>query len=255
METILSLSIFAAGAVFGSFFLLISDRSCLERYRTSPAALLFERSHCEYCETRLAAGDLIPFLSYVRNGGRCRHCNSTLSIRYPVAEAASGACALIIYSAMGVTLQSISLFFIISSVLYISYTDIRCMIIPDTYLALMAVWVLASRIHAGLSMNNLYGLLFLGGVFLLILFVFPGAFGGGDVKYGAVIGLFFGFPLSVVVLEAALITGSLYGIAYAVASGKGMRIRIPFGPFLSTGFLIALLWGTDILVIYSGIFM
>lgn len=244
---------FVLGTVFGSFFLLVSDRSCQKEYQKRTASLLLAPSHCEYCNARLGPLDLIPVLSFIRNRMRCRHCGSQLSIRYPVFEIVSGIIAMSVYNYSGFTVLSITFYFILMIAISISYTDIRSMRIPDLLLIFLAITVVV-RLFVGFSRENIYGFLFLGGLFLIILFIFPGAFGGGDVKYGALIGLCCGFPLSVVVLEIALISGSLFGIAYALISGRGMRIKIPFGPFLSLGFIASLLYGSEILMLYHGFF-
>lgn len=48
--------------------------------------LCFPRSHCPKCGTPIAARDNIPVVGYVLLGGRCRHCQSTIGLRYPLVE-------------------------------------------------------------------------------------------------------------------------------------------------------------------------
>jgi prepilin signal peptidase PulO-like enzyme (type II secretory pathway) len=40
------------------------------------------RSHCPTCGTTLQARDLVPLLSWLSTGGRCRHCGATIGARY-----------------------------------------------------------------------------------------------------------------------------------------------------------------------------
>ena len=70
--------------------------------------------------------------------------------------------------------------------------------------------------------------------------------GGGDFKYGIFLGLAFGFPNSIVVLMLAFLLGSLVGIFLIVVNKKKFGQTIPFGPFLSLGWLIVLFWGDKI---------
>jgi leader peptidase (prepilin peptidase)/N-methyltransferase len=74
--------------------------------------------------------------------------------------------------------------------------------------------------------------------------------GGGDIKLIAMIGAWMGWrPLPIVVLISAL-AGTLIGGIFIVASGKGARARIPFGPFLALGALIYLFFGNEIIIWY-----
>jgi leader peptidase (prepilin peptidase)/N-methyltransferase len=89
--------------------------------------------------------------------------------------------------------------------------------------------------------------------FALILLAFPGGFGGGDLKFASAIGLFCGWELSIVAVEAALISGAVAGAAYAAITRKGLRIRFPFAPFLALGFGVAVLYGRDIILLYKNL--
>ena len=48
------------------------------------------RSHCTACGTELAGIDNVPVLSWVALRGRCRHCTTPISFRYPVVELLTG---------------------------------------------------------------------------------------------------------------------------------------------------------------------
>ena len=64
--------------------------------------------------------------------------------------------------------------------------------------------------------------------------------GLGDVKLGAVLGLYLG-PAVVAALLVAFATGAVAGLAVLVRHGWAARARaLPFAPFLSIGALIAL---------------
>ncbi len=47
------------------------------------------RSRCPHCQATLGVADLMPLLSYLLRGGRCRHCGARLSWLYPGIELAA----------------------------------------------------------------------------------------------------------------------------------------------------------------------
>src|SRR4051812_13278636 len=49
-------------------------------------SVLNGRSMCPHCEHELAAKDLIPVLSWLSLGGKCRYCHKPISKQYPLVE-------------------------------------------------------------------------------------------------------------------------------------------------------------------------
>ena len=43
-------------------------------------------SHCPHCHNRLTFRENMPFVGWLRNSGRCRDCDASISVRYLVAE-------------------------------------------------------------------------------------------------------------------------------------------------------------------------
>ena len=69
------------GLVVGSFLNVVIHR--LPRRES----LVAPRSRCPGCESQIAAFDNIPVLSWLLLRGRCRHCGTRISARYPLVEA------------------------------------------------------------------------------------------------------------------------------------------------------------------------
>lgn len=88
---------------------------------------------------------------------------------------------------------------------------------------------------------------------LLLTVLIPGAFGGGDIKLMAALGLFLGWKLCIVAFALAVLTGGGFGIYLLIAKQKGQGSRFAFGPFLSAGTALALLWGNEVIRWYLGI--
>jgi leader peptidase (prepilin peptidase)/N-methyltransferase len=78
--------------------------------------------------------------------------------------------------------------------------------------------------------------------------------GFGDVKMAALIGLATGFAEVIVAILGAIILGGLTAMALLILRLKKRKEGIPFGPFLSLAAIVTLLWGTQILNWYLGMF-
>ena len=48
------------------------------------------RSHCPRCKHMLSAWELIPVLSFVALGAKCRKCSAPISWQYPIVETITG---------------------------------------------------------------------------------------------------------------------------------------------------------------------
>jgi leader peptidase (prepilin peptidase)/N-methyltransferase len=73
-----------AGLVVGSFLNVAVYRLPLEMSVVQPP------SHCPSCASRLTVVDLVPVLSWLWLRGRCRHCGTRISWRYPAVELGVG---------------------------------------------------------------------------------------------------------------------------------------------------------------------
>ncbi|MBN1627492.1 MAG: prepilin peptidase, partial [Deltaproteobacteria bacterium] len=71
----------------------------------------------------------------------------------------------------------------------------------------------------------------------------------------AMIGAWMGWRSLPLIILISSLTGSIIGAAALVLAGKGLRTRIPFGPFLVIGALIYLLFGAGIESFYFNLFM
>ena len=83
-----------AAPFVGSFVGLVAHRLS----RAEP--IVFGRSACPSCQATLTARDLIPLFSWLAARGRCRHCDTSLSARYPLTELAALVIAIWAVSAL-----------------------------------------------------------------------------------------------------------------------------------------------------------
>lgn len=78
------IAFFIVGCFVGSFLNLVSDRI------QSRGSIIFGRSHCVFCKTKLVLKDLLPIFSFLRLNGKCRYCGEKLSWYYPLSELLTG---------------------------------------------------------------------------------------------------------------------------------------------------------------------
>lgn len=246
--------IFFFGTLWGSFFYTLALRYINGSFEKDVIKSLFSSSKCPACNMRIKSVHLIPVAGYLILRGKCANCREVISPLYPIFEIVYGLLLVLISAVYGNTTYSFSVFVIISLSISISIIDIKILTIPDSLVALIVIVSVYPVILNGSFADNLYGFLLMGVFFVLILLIFPGSFGGGDVKFASAIGFVLGLELSVVALETALISGSIIGIIYAVKTGKTLRIKMPFAPFLSAGLLVSLLYGRDIVLLYNRMF-
>ena len=242
--------VFIGGTAAGSFFYTLALKYINGEIKSSPLKALFSRSICPCCGEKIGTVSLIPLLGYLLAAGKCRSCAGVISPLYPLWEIIYGILALSVFNFFGYGFYPLSLFVICSVSLCIAIVDYYTFIIPDSLLLLFFLTSIYPVMLRGEWLNNLAGFGFLTLFFLVVMLIFPGAFGGGDLKYFAAAGFFFGIEESVVLLEVTLITGAAAGAAWALIKKKGLRVRIPFAPFITWGVLLTLFVGKDILLWY-----
>ena len=99
LNVILILCMFAMGSLFGSFFSLATYR--LPRKQDIVAT----RSYCPNCKHRLEFFDLIPVLSYIFRGAKCKYCGKDISPRYFLLETFNGILFVLLYLLIGYNLK------------------------------------------------------------------------------------------------------------------------------------------------------
>jgi len=247
----------SAGAiVFAGFVgLLIGSFLNVVAYRLPRGeSLLRPGSHCPSCGKPVKAYDNIPVASWLLLRGRCRHCGEPISARYPLVEAATG----LLYAgvvakyddAFGIAVGLI----LVTALVPIVLIDLETFTIPNAITLPAAVAALV----AGLALNiddvdeQLIAGAAAGGFFMIAWLVKPKGMGLGDAKLAGVMGLCLGRAVAPAVL-IGLISGVLVGgvIMARVGVQAGRKTKVPFGPFLALGAVIALFVGDSVVDWYS----
>src|SRR3989344_95054 len=249
---IVSLS-FLFGAAIGSFLDVVILR--LHAGRT-----LLGYSECPHCHRRLRPQDLVPILSFLFLGARCRYCRHLLSWQYPVVEFACGAAFALVALQQAPDFASLRSFvmlalgFFNASLLIVIFTfDWKYYLIPDRLVGAGIVVALVLRLVTGSAspLDGLYGAAIMSGLFGGLFLLSQGRWIGlGDVKLGLYLGLLVGLSGSLMVLFFAYTSGAIVGVALIMSGRKTMRGVLPFGTFITLASFVVMLWGEKILEWY-----
>ncbi len=232
------------GLVLGSFYTV-----CVHRYLTEES-IVFPGSHCPKCKHKLMPWENIPVLSYIFLRGRCGHCKTPISWRYPLMEPSSCAWATALALRFGPTLPWLLLMAVGGIFLVASFIDLVIFILPDVLvLPGIALGLAAGVFGLGLPVQqSLIGAASGFGLFWIVRFVHMRlrgmeGLGLGDVKLMAMVGAITGWAA----LPAAILFGAgsalLLAPAFRLSSKENGPLRIPFGPFLCLGCALAVFWG------------
>jgi leader peptidase (prepilin peptidase)/N-methyltransferase len=235
------------GVAVGSFL-----NVCIDRL-PGGESLVIPPSHCASCQHRLGARDLIPVFSYLWQRGRCRYCQAAIPRRLLWVEVGTAVLFGLLYWHYGLSIELAvaalyCCLFILLMVIDLEWGLILNKVVyPACGVALIiAIFLPQLEIVPEIKRALIGGGIGLG-LFLLIVFVSRGGMGWGDVKMAALIGLVTGFPLILVALLLAVISGGLVSGVLLLLKAKQRRETVPFGPFLSLGAMATLFWGSSIL--------
>jgi len=239
------------GTLVGSFL-----NVCILRL-PKEESIVWPGSHCPQCKNPIKFYDNIPLISYLLLKGRCRDCHRPISFQYPLIEGITGLASLILFMKFGPSLSYLLYFIFVAALIVITVIDLYHQIIPDVIsLPGIGVGLLASLIIPQITLfNSLIGILLGGGSLFLVATVYHWLFkregmGGGDVKLLAMIGGFLGWKAVILTILLGSLIGSMIGIMVMVLKEKDFKYAIPFGPFLSVGAVISLLYQNEIIFWY-----
>lgn len=252
------LILFIFGLTIGSFLNVLALRYDGEHVVGDPK-VIGGRSHCPHCHATLRWFELIPVISYIVQGAKCRHCGARIGPQYPIVELLSGIIfALVPWQLAGYPWILPALWIIaLEILLLVAYIDIRLGIVPHELEIVLGVVAIFETIFAGAyldaahqsflgpyaSIFGLYGniwlshfagALFGAGFFGLLVLVTRGkGMGLGDVKLGLPLGFLFGWPDIIVLYGVAFILGSIVGVLLIIFDRKTGKSAVPFVPFLA----------------------
>jgi leader peptidase (prepilin peptidase)/N-methyltransferase len=226
--------------------------------------LAVPRSHCPSCAQQLSAVENVPVVSFLFLRGRCRHCKSRISARYPLVEIAASVASILVAMSFGFTASTLAFLVFAWFLLALSLIDLDHHLLPDD-LTLPLLWfgLLVSAFDLGLPGVSLFdavigtaaGYMTLWSLFWAFLLVTgKEGLGYGDFKLLAALGAWLGWQAILPVLLLSSLAGAATGLILIVFGGRERSEPLPFGPFLAAAGFVMLIWGPQVLALYGTLF-
>ncbi len=230
--------------------------------------LVQPRSRCRSCGTQITAMQNIPVISYLVLGGKCAHCGTRISARYPAVELLTAVLSAVVAFRFGLGVEAAVGIAITWVLVAISVIDIDHQIIPDS-MALPLLWagLIASLFHPIAGAESLFidprtsivgaavGYLSLWSVYHLFrLITGKEGMGHGDFKLLGAFGAWLGWQMLPLIILLSAVVGAIVGIGMIALRGHDRNIPIPFGPYLAAAGWIAMLYGEQIVTSYLQLF-
>ncbi|HSH88096.1 MAG TPA: A24 family peptidase [Methylophilus sp.] len=219
--------------------------------------LVVPRSACPNCGHMIGALENVPVLSYLFLRGRCKACKTSISVRYPLVEALTGALSLGVAVQYGYSHLTLFALIFVFALIALTFIDFDTQLLPDDItLPLLWLGLLLNLNHGFTDITSavagaMAGYLVLWAVYWLFKLVTgKEGMGYGDFKLLAAIGAWFGWQLLPAVILLSSIVGSVIGIGLILFKGKTRQTAIPFGPFLALGGIAALFYGQTLAAFY-----
>jgi len=258
MEILLYIFIFFLGLSAGSFMNVLV-------FRLGTGLGFKGRSFCFSCGKKLSWYELIPLVSFLVQGGRCRSCRAKISWQYPVVEFISGVLFVGIFWKLGFSnifeqgvfgmelfaYYAIAFSLLVAIVIY----DIRHKIIPNQFVYLFIALAFLRVLNFEnfdlignwkLEIENLISGPIFAAPFAFFWLVSKGRWMGlGDAKFAWGIGWFLGLSNGFSAILLSFWIGALSGLLL-IGAGKFFRLllgherytmksEIPFAPFMVLG--------------------
>ncbi len=244
--------LFILGIIIGSFLNVVILR--LHTNKISKG-----RSRCERCAHILSPKDLIPVLSHLFLGGRCRYCKSRISAQYPLVEIITAVMFVLVFWKVSNTFDSlwqIILFFIIyvkifSILIVMSVYDIRHFILPwklmrPFLLITFVLSILLSILNNDISIETFASGFIVALPFWMLWYFSKGRLiGFGDIELMCGIGFMMGIMSGILSVFMGFWIGAFFVFIKILASRKMLsgKTQIPFGPFLVAGVFVTFILG------------
>ncbi len=225
---------------------------------TEPAPPVFNlatpASRCPACGAKVRAWQNIPVLSYLWLRGKCAHCSTAISLRYPLIELSTGLLSSAVAYHFGFGLYAALALFFTWALIALVFIDIDRMLLPDDItLPLLWAGLLIALLEWGpisvqeAVIGTMLGYLILWAVYWgFKLVTGKEGMGYGDFKLLAALGAWLGWQTLPMIILLSSVIGALVGIVTILFFGGQRSKPIPFGPYLAGAGWVVLLWGEQI---------
>ena len=225
-----------------------------EIYDPPPPGIVVEPSHCPHCKARLRWYENIPLVSWLAQGGKCRHCGERISAQYPLVEALTMLLTLACVWRFGFGWQGFGAILFTWFLVAMSGIDFRTQLLPDS-LTLPLMWLGFIAAHENLFVGPktaIAGAAVGYGSLWLVWWLFKQltgkeGMGHGDFKLLAAIGAWCGLKGILPTILMSSLVGAIIGSVWLAMKGGDKATPLPFGPYLAIAGWIVFMWG-DVLI-------
>lgn len=273
---------FILGSLIGSFLNVVIHRVPNE------LSIVLPNSACPKCHSAIKPYDNIPILSWLILGGKCRNCKAGIAARYPAVEALTGVVFAVVFWQIGFNAFLPIGFIFAAAMISLIFIDAGHMILPNVITYPLLIFAILVRLVYPLIFGTEYfsdmsfapatwmagyptgtvslacalaGALAGGGSLWVVGELWKRlrgveAMGLGDVKMMFGVGALLGWRLTLLSIFLGAFSGAVIGVVLlSRQKDKDMQSQIPFGIFLGTGSLLALLFGEQLIGWYSRTFL
>ena len=265
---------FMMGAVIGSFLNVCILRWPRERSIVRP------RSRCSTCGHQLEWFENIPVFSWIFLKGKCRCCDESISIQYPLIELTVAIGWMLSVNTFGPTFTAIRVAIFGTILLGVAVTDLRDYLIPDGFtlsgLIIVLVTAAIGFVRGDASpfatpYDAIIGACAGAGMIAIIgwigeIAMGKEAMGLGDVTLMAFVGAALGPQRAIITVFLGAVLGMVGWVAIiapltwmrrspargaqtelALGPAAAVMPLVPFGVFLAPAAVINLIWGEQLM--------
>ncbi|WP_367106703.1 A24 family peptidase [uncultured Psychrobacter sp.] len=226
----------------------------------TPITLSRPASRCPHCAHKIRWYENIPLISWLLLRGRCSSCHAPISIRYPLVELITALLSALVIYKFGVTASGLSALVLVWTLIALTGIDFDTQLLPDRLTFPLAGLGLAVNSQGWFvtPTQSIWGLLFGFLSLWVVVKIFylitkKHGMGQGDFKLLAVMGAWLGPMMLPLVILLSSLLGSIVGIILIKKQGESRPFA--FGPYIAMAGIVALLYGTDLVNWYLGMYV
>ena len=225
----------------------------------TPITLSKPASRCPHCAHKIKWYENIPLISWIVLRGRCSDCKAAIGLRYPIVELVTALLSVLVIYHFGVGMVGLSALVLVWTLIALTGIDFDTQLLPDRLTFPLAGLGLAVNSQGWFvpPTQSIWGLL-LGFLSLWIvvkifyLITKKHGMGQGDFKLLAVLGAWLGPMMLPLIILLSSLLGSIVGLILMKKQGESKPFA--FGPYIAIAGIVALLYGSDIVNWYLGMY-
>ena len=225
----------------------------------TPITLSKPASRCPHCAHKIKWYENIPLISWIVLRGRCSDCKAAIGLRYPIVELVTALLSALVIYHFGVNMVGLSALVLVWTLIALTGIDFDTQLLPDRLTFPLAGLGLAVNSQGWFvsPTQSIWGLL-LGFLSLWIvvkifyLITKKHGMGQGDFKLLAVLGAWLGPMMLPLIILLSSLLGSIVGLILMKKQGESKPFA--FGPYIAIAGIVALLYGSDIVNWYLGMY-